>query len=77
MNRDFKNALENFAFDAASGRAIRHLYDVGMTAEEMEKELDFPVPLERIKKEIKKPRGCARGKQSLFGGSNQIRIQSL
>ena len=52
MNKDFKSALENFAFDAACGRAIRHLYDIGMTAEEIEKRLDFPTPLSRIQSEI-------------------------
>ncbi len=52
MNKEFKNALENFAFDAACGRAIRHLHDIGMSAEEIEKQLDFPAPLSRIEAEI-------------------------
>lgn len=52
MNREFKQALESFAFDAACGRAIRHLYDIGMTAEEIEKRLDFPAPLSRVQSEI-------------------------
>ncbi len=52
MNRDFKNALENFAFDVAGGRAIRHLHDIGMSPREIEERLDYPVPLERIEKEI-------------------------
>ncbi len=52
MGGDFKKALENFAFDAAGGRAIRHLHDIGMSAEEIEERLDFPVPLSRIEKEI-------------------------
>ena len=52
MNRDFKNALESFAFDAACGRAIRHLHDIGLCAEEIEKQLDYPAPLKRIREEI-------------------------
>ena len=52
MNQDFKNALENFAFDSACGRAIRHLHDLGLPPEEIEKRLDFPAPLSRIEKEI-------------------------
>ncbi len=52
MNKDFRNALENFAFDAAAGRAIRHLHDVGLSAEEIEARLDYPVPLPRIEREI-------------------------
>ncbi len=52
MNKDFKAALENFAFDAAAGRAIRHLHDIGLSPEEIEAKLDFPVPLSRIEQEI-------------------------
>ena len=52
MNRDFKDALTNFAFDAAAGRAIRHLCDLGRTAEQIQQELDYPVPLSRIEKEM-------------------------
>ena len=52
MNKDFKNALENFAFDAAAGRAIRHLCDLGRTAEQIQRELDYPVPVSRIEKEL-------------------------
>ena len=52
MNRDFKEALTNFAFDAAAGKAIRHLCDLGRTAEQIKEELDYPVPLSRIKKEM-------------------------
>lgn len=52
MTRDFKNALESFAFDTAAGRAIRHLHDIGMTPEEIAEKLDFPVPVARIEKEI-------------------------
>ncbi|MBR1633665.1 MAG: hypothetical protein IJ682_01235 [Lachnospiraceae bacterium] len=49
-----KQALQNFAFDAAAGRAIRHLCDLGMSAEEIHGRLDFPVPMERLRSEIRK-----------------------
>lgn len=52
MNRDFKDALQSFAFDAAAGRAIRHLCDLGWTAEQIQRELDYPVPVSRIEKEM-------------------------
>ena len=31
----FKQALSDFAFDAAAGRAIRHLVDVGYTSSQI------------------------------------------
>lgn len=49
-----KQALQNFAFDAAAGRAIRHLCDLGMSVEEIHQRLDFPVPMERLRNEIRK-----------------------
>lgn len=49
-----KQALQNFAFDVAAGRAIRHLYDSGFSVEEIHERLDFPVPMERLRSEIRK-----------------------
>ena len=54
MTKEFKESLQNFAFDAAAGRAIRHLCDLGMSVEEIHKRLDFPVPMERLRNEIQK-----------------------
>ncbi len=54
MNKDFKEALSNFSFDAAAGKAIRHLCDLGRTAEQIQRELDYPVPVSRIEKEMQK-----------------------
>lgn len=67
-NKYFKEALQNFAFDVASGDAIRHLTDLGMTAEEISDKLDFPMPLTYIKKvmdeHLEKKAGLAAGKDS-------------
>ena len=52
MNREFKSALERFSFEAAAGQAIRHLCDLGFEAEEIQKRLDYPVGLDRIKREV-------------------------
>lgn len=48
----FREALANFAFEAASGGAIRHLADRGYTVEEISKKLDFPTPLARIQSTV-------------------------
>ncbi|MBR1629506.1 MAG: hypothetical protein IJ679_09655 [Lachnospiraceae bacterium] len=50
--KEFQTALQSFSFEAAAGRAIRHLCDLGLSAEEIEKRLDFPVPLNRIEREM-------------------------
>ena len=47
-----KEALQNFSFDVAAGRAIRHLHDIGFSVEEIHKRLDFPVPVERVRREV-------------------------
>lgn len=48
----FQEALANFTFDAASGGAIRHLADLGYTAAQIMKRLDFPTPYERVQQTI-------------------------
>ena len=48
----FQAALANFMFDAASGGAIRHLADLGYTAAQIRKRLDFPTPYERIQQAV-------------------------
>ena len=47
-NKYFKEALADFAFDVAAGSAIRHLYELGYTEEEIAKRLDYPVSGARI-----------------------------
>ena len=54
MNKYFREALEDFSFDAAAGRAIEHLHKLGYSPEQIREKLDFPVSLERIKEHIKK-----------------------
>lgn len=50
----FQSALADFAFDMASGGAIRHLADQGYTVEEIRKRLDFPTPPERVAQTMRK-----------------------
>lgn len=53
MSEDFfKQALHNFTRDSANGGAIRHLYDLGRTPEEIQKELLFPATIAEIQKVI-------------------------
>ncbi len=52
-NSAFNRALHNFTFDIAARGGIRHLYNLGLTASEIQKELDYPLPLERIEAEIR------------------------
>lgn len=48
----FQTALANFTFDVASGGAIRHLADLGYTAAQIKKRLDFPTPFDRIQQTV-------------------------
>ena len=50
--KTFNNALKNFTFDMASRGAIRHLFDLGLTAGEIHDELTFPTPVEAIRNEL-------------------------
>ncbi len=40
-------------FDIAARGAIRHLYDLGMSPEEIEKNLTYPLSISRIEQELK------------------------
>lgn len=51
-NKFFQSALSNFSFDMASGGAIRHLADRGFTASQIATMLDYPTPMEKIRKEM-------------------------
>lgn len=54
-NDFFKQALSDFAFDAAYGDSIRHLHDSGYTPERIKDYLGAPSPtLERIREVIEK-----------------------
>ena len=45
----FKSALSDFAFEAASGGAIRHLADLGYTVKQISEKLTYPTPPERVR----------------------------
>ena len=46
--RYFTSALADFTSDVASGDAIRHLADLGLSVDEIYDRLDFPTPKEKI-----------------------------
>lgn len=48
----FQNALSNFTYEAASGGAIRHLADLGYSVKQIEEQLTFPTPYEKIQKTV-------------------------
>ncbi|MCR4648860.1 MAG: hypothetical protein K5776_07255 [Lachnospiraceae bacterium] len=51
MSNDlFNKALSNFAVDFAAGDAVRAFTDKGYSAKEIHDKLDFPIPVERIRK---------------------------
>lgn len=52
-NTYFQQALSAMVTNYAYGDAVRHLYDSGLSAEEIYKKIDYPVLLEKIKKVIK------------------------
>lgn len=51
-NKYFQQALHNFTSDVAYGAAVRHLYDLGMSPEEIQSNLDYPTSIEKINKVI-------------------------
>ena len=51
-NRCFEKALSDFAYETASGGAIRHLADSGYTVRQIMEKLDFPTPYERVQKTV-------------------------
>ncbi|MDE7311865.1 MAG: hypothetical protein K2N87_09685 [Eubacterium sp.] len=44
----FQDALSDFVYDAASGRAIRHLADTGYTTAQIVRQLDYPTPFAKV-----------------------------
>ncbi len=46
----FRDALSDFAYEAASGGAIRHLADLGYTAKQISDSLTYPTPYERVRR---------------------------
>lgn len=51
-NRCFQQALSNFTSEIAYAGAVRHLYHLGYSAEEIGKRLACPVSQEKIQKVI-------------------------
>lgn len=51
-NKYFKQALSNFAYDTASGGAIRRLADKGYTVRQITEMLDFPTPYSRVQETV-------------------------
>lgn len=49
----FYNALSSFTADVAYVGAVRHLYDAGLGADEIQKRLTYPLSKEKIEKVIK------------------------
>lgn len=47
-NKYFQEALSDFVYDAASGRAIRHLTDTGFTVAQIVRQLDYPTPFAKV-----------------------------
>ena len=48
----FKSALGNFMYDVACKRAIRHLYDEGLSIADIAAHLSYPVSEAQIEREI-------------------------
>ncbi len=48
----FQEALKNFTYEAASGGAIRHLADLGLTPGEICERLDFPTPFGQVRQKV-------------------------
>ncbi|MDO4323310.1 MAG: hypothetical protein Q4C61_12355 [Lachnospiraceae bacterium] len=50
--RYFEEALSDFTHDVASGRAIRHLVDLGYTTPQIMQRLDYPTPRGRVEQTV-------------------------
>ncbi|MCI9020332.1 MAG: hypothetical protein HFH32_06285 [Eubacterium sp.] len=46
--RYFQEALSDFMYDAASGKAIRHLADSGFTTAQITRQLCYPTPFRKV-----------------------------
>ena len=49
-----EDVLKDLINDVAAGGAIRHLYDLGYSAEEIQRQIDFPMDMATIKQIIDK-----------------------
>lgn len=52
-NSYFQKSLHNFTVKAAYRDAIRHLFDLGYSAEKIRDSLDYPVSAEVVEEEIR------------------------
>lgn len=52
QNQYFKNALAAYTADAAYVSAVRHLYDAGLSLEQIQRQLTFPATREQIERAI-------------------------
>lgn len=52
MTDYFKTALKDFASDVAYGDSIRHLVDIGMTVEQISRNLTYPASIEQIQSTV-------------------------
>lgn len=52
-NNYFKEALASMVSQTAYGDAVRHMHDKGLNPEEIKKNLDYPVTLDKIEQVIK------------------------
>lgn len=50
--RYFEEALSDFTHDVASGRAIRHLVDLGYTTAQIKERLTYPTPRGRVEQTV-------------------------
>lgn len=51
-NEYFIKALKNFVSDVAYVQSVRHLYDRGLTVEEIKERCGYPVSIQKIEKVI-------------------------
>lgn len=50
----FKEALASMTANIAYVGAVRHLYDLGMNPEEIQKNMIYPISIEKIEKVVRK-----------------------
>ncbi len=51
-NKYFQKALSNFTAEFAYAGAVRHLHELGYSAEKIKEKIAYPVSLEKIQKVI-------------------------
>ena len=66
----FNSALRDFTFDVACGAAIRHLYELGYTPEQIAERLDYPISVDRVKKYVSKLK--IKGAEELEGEAYEM-----